>query len=101
MLFQPTENRTPSATATTGEPSRAKMSTPRCHPTSARAEPHVSLNEACPSKGNTYGAPSSVGVPLSSGAAVSLASPTVPLAGFGVVATRGADRCAVVFGTDG
>src|SRR4051794_15499896 len=100
MVFQPTENRTPSATATTGEPSRAKMSMPWCQATSARAAPHVSLNDACASTGKTYGAPSSVGVPLSSGAAVSLASPAVPLAGFGAEATRGTGRCAVMLGTD-
>src|SRR5215211_6325782 len=103
MVFQPTENRTPSATATTGEPTRAKMSTPWCQPTSARAAPHVSLNEAYASTGNTYGAPSSVGVPLSRGAVVPLSSPTapLPLEAFGAVATGGAGRRAVVVGADG
>src|SRR5215210_4848818 len=64
MLFRPTEKSTPSATATIGEPSGAKMSTPWCHPTVARAAPHVSLNDVGRSTGKTYGPPESSGVPL-------------------------------------
>src|SRR5215212_1324007 len=66
-MFHPTEKRTPSATATTGAPSDAKMSTPWCQSTSARAAPHVSPNDVGPITGKTYGPPESLGVPLSGG----------------------------------
>src|SRR3954453_24038098 len=74
MSFQPTENRTPAATATTGEPRGAKASMPWRHPTSARTAPQLSLNDTSASTGKTYRPPASDGVPLSSGPA-----PTVPL----------------------
>ena len=63
MAFQPTESSTPSATATTGAPRGAKMSTPWCQPTSLRTAPQLSPNEAFASTGNTYGPPDSAGVP--------------------------------------
>src|SRR4051794_22981038 len=75
------------------------MSTPWCQLTSARPAPHESLNEACASTGNTYGAPSSCGVPLSSGAAVPLSPPTD--GAFGAGANRGGDRRVVAVDTGG
>ena len=55
MSFHPTENTVPSATARSGVPSGAKMSSPWCQPpeTSPRGAPKVSPNEAGPKTGKT------------------------------------------------
>src|SRR5215475_10237996 len=56
MSFQPTEKTVPSAQASTGAPSGAKMSSPWCQfpGTSPRKAPNVSTNETGPYTGKTY-----------------------------------------------
>src|SRR5215216_1446292 len=74
-----------------GAPRGAKMSTPWCHDTVARAAPHESPNELAPTTGKAYGPPESVGVPLSGGPPAHVLLPKMPatraagasLAGFG------------------
>ncbi len=53
MSFQPTEKSVPSATARSGAPIGAKMSSPWCQPTTARPAPKVSTNDAGPWTGKT------------------------------------------------
>src|SRR5215208_2896864 len=77
MLFRPTEKSTPSATATIGEPKGAKMSTPWCQATVARAAPHVSVKDVRPITGNTYGPPVSFGVPYCGGPAIRVPPPKI------------------------
>src|SRR3954464_8491567 len=88
MSFQSTENRTPSATATTGEPRGAKTSMPWCHPTSARAAPQLSLNDTSASTGNTYRPPASDRVRVRGGPAATVPLPPLLAVGAGAVFGR-------------
>src|SRR5262245_21181116 len=82
MSFQPTENSVPDATATSGAPAGAKMSSPWCQDTSARGAPKLSTNAAGPRTGKTYG-------PAARAGRASEGEPKPPNGGAGASASSG------------